>query len=51
MHDVVGYAIVVVLLCVSVCVCSNVCVSFVKYCVVVYVFSGLFVCVCACVFC
>ena len=33
-----------------VCLCSNVCVSFVNYCVVVYVFSGLFVCVRACVF-
>ena len=35
--------------CVSVCVCSNVCVSFVDYCVVVYVVNGRFVCVCACV--
>ena len=36
--------------CVSVCVCYNVCASFANYCVVVYVFSVLFVCVCACVF-
>ena len=35
---------------VSVCVCSNVCVSFVNSCVVVSVVSGLFVCVCACLF-
>ena len=35
--------------CVSVCVCSNVCVSFVNYCAVVYAFNVLFVCVCACV--
>ena len=35
--------------CVSVCVCSNVCASFVNYCVAVYEFSVLFVCVCACV--
>ena len=34
----------------SVCVCSHVCVSFVHYCVVVYVFGVLFVCVCACLF-
>ena len=37
-------------MCVSVCVCSNVCVLFVDYCVAVYVFSGLLVCVCARVF-
>ena len=42
---------VVVLLYVSVCACSNVCASFVHYCVVVYVFIVLFVCVCACLFC
>ena len=35
--------------CVSVCLCSNVCASFVTDCVVVYVFSVLFVCDCACV--
>ena len=34
----------------SVCGCSNVCASFVNYCVVVYVFIVLFVCVCACRF-
>ena len=34
----------------SVCVCSNVCASFVHYCVVVYAYSVLFVCVCACLF-
>ena len=40
---------VVVLLCVSGCVCSNVCDSFVN-CVVMYVFNVLFVCGCACLF-
>ena len=37
--------------CVCLCVFGIMCASFAKYCVVVYVFSVLFVCVCARVFC
>ena len=49
MCDVVGFVLVVGMLCVSVCVWSNVCVSCVSYCVVMCVFRVLVVCVCACV--